>query len=371
MIGVLGGYGDVGAFTSRALARLGPGPLRIGGRDPVAARRLGAELGASDVGACEVVAQAVDFTDEPSLQRFADGCRILVNCAGPSHAVADRAARAALRAGADYVDAAGDDTLFAALDPGAWSDRAAVLSAGLNPGLTGLLPRWAAARFTEVHGLTCYFGLLDHFTEVAADDYLQGAADGVSEPLAAWRDGRRRPGALRRRTGARVPCYPGTVTALPHLPTEGERLARALGIDRADWYTVVAGEHVRAAFDRVHALDRRDAAAALRRASLLDLAGRAPYVLLLAQLDGLSQGRAATSTVLLRGRRNAELTGAVTAAATLAVARGEVPSGRHFAAGALDPQATIDRLRASGAVTELVVLDAAIEDLDAVEEGAL
>ncbi|MFI6688545.1 saccharopine dehydrogenase NADP-binding domain-containing protein [Streptomyces sp. NPDC050485] len=367
MIGVLGGYGDVGACASRELVRLGLGPLRVGGRDLAAGRRFVAGLGTP-----EAVAQAVDFTDEASLQRFADGCRILVNCAGPSHAVADRAARAALRAGAHYVDAAGDDALFAALDPDAWSERAAVLSAGLSPGLTGLLPRWAAARgFAEVHGMTCYFGLLDHFTEVAADDYLQGAADGVSEPLAAWRDGRRRPGALRRRTEDRVPCYPGAATLLPQLPTEGERLARALGITRGDWYTVVAGEHVRAAFDRVRALDRRDAVAALRRGSLLDLAGREPYVVLLAQLDGLSQGRQVTATAVLRGRRNCELTGAVTATATLAVDRGEVPAGRHFAAGALDPVSAMDRLRAGGAVTELSVLDAAIEELGAVEEGVL
>ena len=51
---------------------------------------------------------AVDFNDTPALARFARGCDVLLNCAGPSWRVADRAAQAALKADAHYVDAAGD-----------------------------------------------------------------------------------------------------------------------------------------------------------------------------------------------------------------------------------------------------------------------
>ncbi|AGP40739.1 hypothetical protein BE04_17300 [Sorangium cellulosum] len=367
-IGILGGYGDVGAHAARQLLSLGLGPLRIGGRNAEAARRFANELSA------EVVEhQAVDFRDDASLRRFVGGCRIVLNCAGPSHAVADRAARAAVEAEADYVDAAGDDALYALLDGDEYRRRrrVAVLSAGLQPGLTALLPRWAAARaFSQVEGLLSYFGVMDHFTEVAADDYLQAATDGVSEPLAAWREGRRS-GVLTRMRNVEVAFFPGPATLLPSLNTEGERLASSLRLARADWYTIINGQHILTAFDRARSLERREAVAALRRASLLDLAGREPHVILLAQLDGSRDGAPITRTLVMRGRRNAELTGAMAALTTLAVEQGEVPAGRHFAAAVLEPMSAVGRLRESGAVSALDLLDTSIDALGATEEGSL
>ncbi|MFI7638947.1 hypothetical protein [Nonomuraea sp. NPDC049400] len=349
MIAVLGASGDVGRHAVRTLTTLGAGPLRLGGRT-----------------AAGHDAMAVDFRDDASLDRFAAGCRLVVNCAGPAHLVGDRVARAALRAGASYVDAAGDDVLHGLLDPGEWAGSSAVLSAGLQPGLTGLLPRWVAQRdFDEVHGLAAHLGVLDRFTATAADDYLQGAADGLGEPLAAWRDGRRA-GALTRQADVTLPFFPGEVTLLPSLSTENARLAESLRLHRGDWYTVLSGSHIRVAFDRAHSLDRAEAVAALCRASLLDLAGREPYVILLLQLDGLKGGVPVTRTVVLRGRGNGELTGTVTALAAWAVIRGETPPGVHYAADALDPATTIERLSATG-VTQPVTLDG----LALAEEGAL
>lgn len=367
-IGILGGYGDVGAHAARRLLSLGRRPLRIGGRNVEAARRFARELSAE-----AVEHQAVDFREDASLRRFVGGCRIVLNCAGPSYALADRAARAAMEAGADYVDAAGDDALYALLDDEEHRGRrrVAVLSAGLQPGLTALLPRWAAHRaFSQVKGLRSYFGVLDHFTEVAADDYLQAATDGVSEPLAAWRDGRRS-GVLTRVRNAEVPFFPGPAALLPYLNTEGERLAASLRLARGDWYTVLTGQHILTAFDRARSLERREAVAALRRASLLDLAGREPHVILLAQLDGLRDGAPVTRTLIMRGRRNAELTGTMAALTTLAVDLGQVPAGRHFAADVLDPVTAVGRLRESGAVSALDLLDASIDALGATEEGSL
>lgn len=350
-IGIIGASGEVGTHTANVLRALGIGPLRLSTRDSAGRR-------------------TVDVHDPASLDRFARGCRVLVNCAGPSHVVGDRVARAALRAGADYVDASGDDAVRTVLGQAAGAHRV-VLSAGLQPGLTGLLPRWVACRELDaVHGLRAYTGVLDEFTLAAADDYLHAAGDGTSESLAAWRGGARSPRALTRRDGETLPFFPAPVTLLPVLSTESEHLARAMGLVRGEWYTALTGEHVRSAFGRVRALDRAEAVAALRRASLLDLAGREPHVVLLAQLDGTAGGQRRTCTVLLRGRGNGELTGAMTALAALAVDRAEVPPGAHDAAEVLDPAVTLGRLSGTG-IAEPVVFDTGIDELVAVEEGAL
>ncbi|MEE3922525.1 methyltransferase [Micromonospora sp. BRA006-A] len=91
-------------------------------------------------GAGEAV--AVDVYDRDSLARFCAGCRLVVCAGGASHQVLDRVAVAALAAGADYVDAGGDEPLYdrlAGRDLAA-QGRVALVTAGMMPGLSGLLP---------------------------------------------------------------------------------------------------------------------------------------------------------------------------------------------------------------------------------------
>ncbi|WP_394832584.1 saccharopine dehydrogenase NADP-binding domain-containing protein [Pendulispora rubella] len=369
IIAVLGAYGDVGRQATRQLLGLGRGALRLGGRDVAAARDFAAQLPAADLACC-----AVDYRDRASLRAFVDGARIVVNCAGPSHAIGDAVALEALRTGADYIDVAGDDALHRTLDAEAFAraGRTVVLSCGLQPGLTGLLPRWQAQHaFDEVHRLVSYFAVLDQFTAVAADDYLQGAEEGVSEPLAAWRNGHRRSRASTRVQGVRVPFFPGAATLLPFLDAEGERLARALRLERGDWHTVLVGEQIRRAFDRARTLGRAEAIAALRRASLLDLAGREPYVVLLVQLEGRRGGAPATRTLMVRGHGNAVLTGTMAALGVRAVDEGTVPPGCHFAADVLPPATTVARLRGSGALGAFELFDGALDARTEHEEGSL
>ncbi|MFH8385674.1 saccharopine dehydrogenase NADP-binding domain-containing protein [Kitasatospora sp. NPDC018058] len=361
MIGVIGGYGTVGVQAARLLARWGAGPLRVGGRDEARAARLAAELGPS------AEAARVDVEDEASLAAFVDGCALVVHCAGPSHRTAVQVARAALAAGAHHVDAG---TANGLAELGA-VDRAAVFAAGALPGLSGLLPRWLAQQhFAEIHGLTAYAAVLDAFTQTGAEDYLHGVLGADSEPLAAWADGARRPGALARAAGRRLPYLPRPVTVLPYLDGEGERVARALGLDHGRWFTALDGEHLAAALDAARTLNRADAVAALCRATALDLAGRSPYAVLLAQLDGVAEGRPVSRTAVLRAPGIAELTGAATAVAALAVLHGEVPAGVHLADAVLDPVAAVGRLREVPGVV-LTVADSALAELAVEEEGAL
>ncbi|MFF2146202.1 saccharopine dehydrogenase NADP-binding domain-containing protein [Kitasatospora sp. NPDC058190] len=357
MIGVIGGYGAVGAQAARLLDGWGAGPLRIGGRSRERAVRAAATLPAA------VEALAVDVEDDGLLAAFVRGCEVVVNCAGPSHRTAVRVARAALAAGAHHVDAGGE-TL-----PPDTAGRCAVFAAGALPGLSGLLPRWLAAQeFDEVHELTVYAGVLDRFTATGAEDYLHGVLGGGNDPLAAWQDGARRPGTATRRPAVTLPFFPYEVSAFPYLDAEGEQLARDLALTHGRWYTALDGDHLATALDAARALPLADAVAGLCRATALDTAGRTPYVTILAQLDGTVAGRAATRTAVLRAPGIAELTGAMTAAATTAVLRGEVAAGAAYAASALDPSATVTRLRDA---CDMTIHQTPIEELATVEEGTL
>jgi saccharopine dehydrogenase-like NADP-dependent oxidoreductase len=137
---------------------------------------------------------AVDVGDPVSLSSFCAGCRLIINCAGPSFEILDQVARAALIAKADYVDPGGEDVVCERLAKHDWvtAGRIAILSAGMMPGLSGLLPKWLAQqRFGRRRALTAYVCLKDHFTPAAAREYVLSLRNGYGESLAAWRNGHR------------------------------------------------------------------------------------------------------------------------------------------------------------------------------------
>ncbi|MFI5793621.1 saccharopine dehydrogenase NADP-binding domain-containing protein [Streptomyces sp. NPDC051677] len=338
LIGVIGGYGAVGLSAARSLAAQGRFRLRIGGRRIEAARACAARLDAP------AEAMAVDAADTDSLVRFGQGCRIVLNCSGPAYLLADRARRAAFAAGADYVDVM-DDGSAAAADP----DRTAVLSAGLSPGLSGLLPELLAQGLCRGGEFTgCYAGL-GAFTRTGALDYLLSMERGYGTPMAVWR-GRVAPGALGVLEHFTVPGVPRPLTAHPFLTEELVGRARVLGLDEARWYNAFDGSALLDALNRSQgapaaARDLDAGAEALVRASALDAAGRTPYHVLWGRLEASDQeGRAVSRSVLIRGEDGSLLTGAVGAFAAAAVCDGRVPPGVHRASAVLSPQAVTDWL---------------------------
>ncbi|TCK25719.1 saccharopine dehydrogenase NADP-binding domain-containing protein [Pseudonocardia endophytica] len=374
VVGILGGYGTVGRATAHHLRTWAGASvrLRIGGRRADAASAfVSAELG----GDAEAV--GVDLDSPSELDRFADGCAVVVNCAGPSRRAYDRAARAARDAGAGYVDAAGEEPLRDRLaDPASGWRGPAVLNAGMFPGLSGLLPRclYRAERFDRADRLLGYVGGIDRFTPGAAGDYVESLFSGSSEGGVAWRGGVRTPNALRRLTGVELPFFPDAVTAQPGLTSEVDTLVEALHLSDVDWYNVFPGDRVLDVLRRIQgtAPADRDVAAAtgeLIAAAELDRAGRRSYQLFVYQLEGTIDGGRAVRTLVLRGEDGYGLSGMVTALAAVEVLEGAVPDGAHFAADVLDPDRTWSWVRDSPAVTTCRVVDGpAGEDTD---EGEL
>ncbi|MEU7844128.1 NAD(P)H-binding protein, partial [Micromonospora sp. NPDC049114] len=231
-IALVGATGGVGRHALAHLLAWGVDVVRAGARDP----------GRLDGDNPRVQARAVDVTDPASLDAFCAGCHTVVNCAGPAASIGDAVARAAARCGAGYVDAAGDEPLHAAVSalPGA-ADRVALLSAGLMPGLSGLLPAHLATLTPGARRMTGYVGGRDGFTPGAALDFLAAGTAEYGEPSAAWRDGARRSRALAARADVPVPFFDEPVLVQPYLSTETERVARRLGLTDVDWWSAFAG----------------------------------------------------------------------------------------------------------------------------------
>lgn len=362
-IALLGASGAVGRSIAQHLAEVPQLRLRLG------ARRI------SNLPQSSHEVMAVDLTDAAQLAAFCDGCDVVVNSTGPTHLVGDLALRAAVAAGADYVDAAGDETVFAMLQaappPAA---RRIVLSAGIMPGLTALLPRYLASCVGQPIALQSWSGGRDHFTRTAAEEYVASLGNGHGRSMAAWR-GEVRARALTSQTAAEVPGFARPVTCHPYLSQENERVARQIGLAEGSWYNVFEGQHIASAFGDVQALvaagGLSDAADLLCRAAARDLEGRSRYQ----TLSLLMTGTAASRSLVLQTGDGYQLSGAFAALSVLALApAGLLPMappalrpGVHFAGEVLDPTATLNALQNSSAVQSCVEAETSLSASDTLE----
>ena len=383
LVGVVGASGDVGGFVLRELAaaRDGAGPrwaIRSGARHP---DRLAGRAEAADVDAREHEPIRVNVDDPESLAAFVSGCRIVINAAGPSHRIGGKVAAAAAEVGADYVDVAGERSLAAELavldNSSGWR---AVIGAGLTPGLTGVLPRLLLNGFPPGARLLGCSGGADRFSPAGAADYLAalGAdSDGnrgrraEGEAGAAWLGGRRVSHAVTTVDGAILAHLPRLVTLVPYLGAEAERLAVVGCLDEVRWYSLFDGDAVlrvlRSGIEGGPDVRAADLVAAAR----LDLLGKSPYQLVLAQAEGTCRGEVVRRGLLLQGRGAAELSAVFAVAVCDQLVTGRIPVGRWFAAQVVDPELIWRRLISSPAVV-LHSRSDAVDLFDPTrEEGAL
>ncbi|TDE56532.1 hypothetical protein E1295_10215 [Nonomuraea mesophila] len=374
MIGVAGVTGTVGRRAVSVLAGLGAGPLRLGGRRPAELERIAATLPDASV-------HRLDLDDPESMDRFCSGCHTVLNCAGPSYLILDALARAALRGGADYVDVSGDEPVHERLSVLGLASRRAVLSAGVLPGLSGLIPRWMAAGFDRVDALTTYIGGLERCSPGSATDMILSmrgdSGDHYGQALAGWRNGKIEVGVLRPVTDVELPFFPDRVTLQPFFGGESERLASAIGAASMDFWNVFAGDRLLSAFTGMRGRppwtdeEMEAAVAELTRAADLDMFGRLPYYALLFRMAGDVAGRHSVRTVALRTEEAYRLIAVVAGLTTHAVAEGRIPPGVHYAADVLDPETVIDGVRHSGALAAFEVIDDLDMGADLMDEGAL
>lgn len=351
-VGVLGGTGAVGAAAAARIAAAGLGPVRVGSRDLGRATALAAALPrpASPV--------RVDLTDDAELAAFCAGCRVVVNCAGPSYLVLDRVARFALAAGAHYVDAAGDRPVHRLLraDPPRGVERlSVVLSAGATPGLTAVLPRLLTME-GPVRRLDIYAGGAVPSTRTAAVDTLLTRGREFGLPGAEWRDGRVREAALPILDGVTLPGFPAPVTARPFLSAEAVQLAESSSVDRLRAYTVFATDAIPALLADAWAAGPlpQDHADAVVTAADREVAEHGRYFTVLAAARRAAGAKGPTRVVLTTPDP-AALSGAVAALAVAAVLDGSAGTGVRFAAEVLDPRRCTTALEHDGVVTLLKI----------------
>ena len=150
---VIIGCGGVGGAVARLLAAAdGAEELVVADCDEEVVSTLGAELG-TEFAAC-------DARDPSALHQLFTGADIVFNAVGPFHRFALPIVQAALEAQANYVDINDDFDIAEALVTDSRWDAAArragvavITGAGMAPGLTNVLAKWAVGELDVAQGV--------------------------------------------------------------------------------------------------------------------------------------------------------------------------------------------------------------------------
>ncbi|MBU1169739.1 MAG: saccharopine dehydrogenase NADP-binding domain-containing protein [Proteobacteria bacterium] len=165
---ILGGYGRVGAATTRELMAMTDAPLTVAGRNKKKADIFARTLGHRVQGAY------VDVFDKQSLLSAMANAVLTLNCAGPSSEINHIVAEAALESGCHYVDVACYEEATGKIQ--SWNQTVCskelifCTSAGLVPGLIGIIPGYLAGRLESVDAMDICFIFHDELTAVSAWD---------------------------------------------------------------------------------------------------------------------------------------------------------------------------------------------------------
>jgi saccharopine dehydrogenase (NAD+, L-lysine forming) len=241
-IGVIGGYGRLGLATVRMLLSTTACDVVVGGRDRIKTNAVSEKMGG------RVSGRMVDVMDAHSLDHFCRGCNVIINCAGPSHLIGDKAAAAAMRCRAHYVDPA-DTYLYHMLAEKKEEIKQKGLTflvcAGMNPGLLEILPIHVANRFEDAGSMDYYFVSQDRVSFSGAYDIISGLHTINDAGMMFYEKGEIKKSKSSPMTEIRLPQPMGKVTAFLTFKPEMKDVAGRCKLDKARFYTVLGGATTR------------------------------------------------------------------------------------------------------------------------------
>ncbi|MDF0591181.1 saccharopine dehydrogenase NADP-binding domain-containing protein [Candidatus Methanocrinis natronophilus] len=228
---VFGGYGGAGSAISRAVLEYTDADLIVAGRREEEARALAEGLNAKFPGGRAAWARA-DASDSATLKEPFGKADLVVDAATTVPFV-EETARAALEAGADYLEIHYPQEVVSALALVAPEAEAAgitlVTQGGFLPGLPSVLVRWAETQFSEYWRARVYVAMRSDFDPGGAVDEFVGTLGDLSAEVfggGRWRRAGR--GDVRK-----VDFGPtlGTKTTYPITLAEVRDLPQELGVE--------------------------------------------------------------------------------------------------------------------------------------------
>lgn len=322
MIGIIGGYGDIGFQVAQILKKELNERLRIGGRN---ADKIFPNIKQPFF---DDEWMKVDIRDMDSIKEFIGGCKIVVNCTGSSYRRTLKLAKAAVSYGCQYVDV-GFDKEFRLLNTYLQNGNV-IYATGSMPGLSGVLPRYLAEKFDLVKNMEFYYAGLGVFTPTAAEDYLEGLFSKDNKTMMIVKNGKIIPYSTDESINHKNLLSKKERKLFPYFDEESQFIRKTLNLKNGKWFIAIDGECTLNVLEKArfnYDKNKEETIRELCTATCADCQGRNTYVEFIVQIEGKINGENQSRTLILKYDNPSRLTGLVAASVVIALSQNKLSKG--------------------------------------------
>lgn len=237
IVGVIGASGSVGLETVKSLFEHTDYHLALGARNIDKMDDIFSWLGTRGT------FFKVDIFNDEELKTFCINCNLIINCAGPSKKILDKISLASIKSNCHYVDVSGDSDLYTMLNKRVTDIKSKnlthIISAGLYPGLTELLPAYIANNnFKKVDHMEVFLSSKGTLSINAAYDYICSIRDDYVTGMAYCHKGRIKKIQGSYRSKAQLPYFSKKLDVYPIISNEFQVMADQNNINSFYFYSV-------------------------------------------------------------------------------------------------------------------------------------
>lgn len=323
MIGVIGGYGNIGIEVCEILKRTLDEKLRICGRNFCHASKRAKDLLKNEEWFL------IKESSENEWNCFFHNCRAVLCCANLDNktirlingiSIYNNCPVVYMNTNKQETDLNEDKGIF-------------IYGAGSIPGLSGILPQYGAKEFDLVKKFDFYYGAKAIFTHTAAKDYMEGVVYGDSKSMVMWKNGKISPYVKSVKTGIQLNKEFKGTKYFPYFDKESELISRKFQLDEGRWHMCIAGEHTLKVMDRARFDYKNNKEKTLNDiciASKLDCFGATSYARFVCGIEGIISNKKLKKNLILECKNPSRLTGSVAAATILLCVEHKMERGSYF-----------------------------------------
>jgi len=343
-IGILGGYGRTGTFVAAELMKVPNVEVVLGGRN---ISKVDAVLRSIDNTSARAV--AADVFDPESLKRFCRDTDVVVNCTSPTCLVLDRVAKAAVEAGAHYIDPGGYETVHRSMKSRnaevAAKGCSCLISAGLCPGITELLVRHIAEQFDAPDSVDFY---MDGRAEMSSSVFEDMIHTFFPLGVGSFERGTETPRNKWSSKWFEFPKPIGKQRAVPMLWPEIQHFAADRRLPHLGWH-VAANLQFLALKEMIHPLLKNHTkfgAWLLKTFYDLELSKYGDMYVFMVESEGQKNGAPhhVIAKLVAQGNEHYRLTAVGIVIAAGMIMNGEAAAGVHYLADAVKPSSFMEKL---------------------------
>lgn len=356
MISVLGATGYTGQLIVRELHRRGVRCLAAG-RNPDKLRRLAADIGSIDT-------LFADAAEPTSLERLAQRCSVIINCAGPFVDHGEPVVRAAIAGGAHYLDTTGEQPFMKAMlvhDEWARHEQVAVVSAqAFEVAVADCAAALAADGFSDIAAVHVTYVTTFHASQgtqrtivrmLQSRGYAYLAGQCVEEPPGVMRKSVAFPAPLGSVTGVSFPSAE-VITIPRHVTTREVRTFMGLSGGTAAVMSAVAPAARWLMHTPLASLASRLIGSGTGGPDATTRAADAFHIAI--EVRGVRNGHATTRQMFVHGHDPYGLTAVIAAYGALLMCRPSYDrAGALAPAAAFDPRDLLEHLKQFGVGWEI------------------